>query len=344
MRKGLLAAGMIAIAGVLSLTGCKAKTADTSFAEKDVRVVIGSTSTSGDTYMITETVMRYLGEELGANMKVDAVGAGPAYDALIGAKPDGETVMSFHDMTYLGVLFGAFGEEYALENMVVGPRIGVNPGGCFAAAQDAPYNTMVEAAEYLKANPDKTARVAIEAGSVSHISFAGYYVWVKETYGEDVAKQLKVVTGGSTSEKAQMLWDGNVDIIFGDVSGFKAYIEEGVDEKIKMKLIGLLDEVEGYEDIPTFTDEGITFQGEPFVFDKDFILYFPKDTPQELLDELDAAMEKVSENQEFIDAMKKLTYSAAYLSSEDAKTYIYDKRDTMKTLIETMPSLDELTE
>jgi hypothetical protein len=37
----------------------------------------------------------------------------------------------FHDMAFLSVLFGAVSEDYALENLTVGPRIGVNPGGCF---------------------------------------------------------------------------------------------------------------------------------------------------------------------------------------------------------------------
>lgn len=34
--------------------------------------------------------------------------------------------MMFHDMAFLSVLFGAVSEDYALENLTVGPRIGVN--------------------------------------------------------------------------------------------------------------------------------------------------------------------------------------------------------------------------
>ena len=50
--------------------------------------------------------------------------------------------MMFHDMAFLSVLFGAVSEDYALENLTVGPRIGVNPGGCFVAKADAPYNNL----------------------------------------------------------------------------------------------------------------------------------------------------------------------------------------------------------
>ena len=47
-----------------------------SFNGSKVRVVIGSTSTSGDSYMNAEIAWRYLAKELGADSKVDAVGAG----------------------------------------------------------------------------------------------------------------------------------------------------------------------------------------------------------------------------------------------------------------------------
>ena len=94
-------------------------------------MVIGSTSTGGDSYMIADMVTRYLGEEMGFNGKVDAIGNAQALDTISKAKGDGTTIMMFHDMAFLSVLFGAVSEDYALENLTVGPRIGVNPGGCF---------------------------------------------------------------------------------------------------------------------------------------------------------------------------------------------------------------------
>lgn len=365
--KKLLSLGMAMILSVGALTGCggakpsitssEPKAADTSklaevsgtdsaapsaFDKKRVRVVIGSSSTSGDSYMIADVVTRYLSKELNFNGKVDAVGAGAAFDAIKGAKGDGSTIMIFHDMTYLGVAFGAFDETYGLDNMAIGPRVGINPGAAFAAKADAPYNDMKEIAEYLKSNPDQKVRFAVEAGSVSHISFISYYEWVKEAYGEDVAKRMVVIVGGSTAEKCQMLWDGNVDVIFADYSSVKQYTEDGVEAQLKMKFTGLLDEIEGI-DIPTYAEQGIQLDGKPFAFSKDFLVYLPKETPQSIVDELDAAMAKVSENPEFIEEMKKLTYAASYLPSKEAQTYIYEKRDSLTQLINEAPPLDELT-
>ena len=167
-----------------------AASGESSLKGKRVRVVIGSTSTGGDSYMIADMVTRYLGEEMGFNGKVDAIGNAQALDTISKAKGDGTTIMMFHDMAFLSVLFGAVSEDYALENLTVGPRIGVNPGGCFVAKADAPYNNLNEAAQWLADNPGEELRVNIESGSASHLDFVVWYMWVQEQYGDEVASRI----------------------------------------------------------------------------------------------------------------------------------------------------------
>ena len=208
---------------VLALVMCASPVMAAIYDGQRVRIVIGSTAVSGDSYMLSDIVNRYLQKYLGCNSKIDPVGANEAFATIQTAAPDGLTFMIFHDMTYLGVLFGSYGKEYALENMTVGPRVGQNPGSCFAAKANAPYKDMKEMADWLKANPDKTVRVSVELGSVSNLGFVIYYVWLKDTYGEDVANRMRFVVGGSTDTKLQQIWDGNADVIFGDYSSFLRY-------------------------------------------------------------------------------------------------------------------------
>ncbi len=341
MNKKIILLALTAVMGLSVFSGCK-KADVNSFEGKKTRVVIGSSSTTGDSYMIADTTMRYLAKELGADTKVDPVGAGPAFEAIINGKADGTTLLMFHDMTYLGISFGAFEDKYALENMVVGPRVGQNPGSLFAASKNAPYEDMKEMAEWLKANPNEVARVAVEAGGVSHIGFVAYYNWVVEKYGQDVAERIQVVVGGSTAEKSQMLWDGNTDVIFADYSSLLQYTEDGVDDKLAMKFVGVLDEIDG-DGSPSYKDMGITLGGEPFVFSKDFVIYLPKDIDPAYVAELDKAVEAISKNPEFIDAMAKLKYKVAYLPSAEADKFIKAKRDSLDGLIKASPSLDDLT-
>lgn len=324
------------------MLGCGKEEGPATFKGKNVRVVIGSTSTSGDSYLIADTVSRYLGKELGANLKVDAVGAAEALAAMQTSKPDGNTLMIFHDMTYLGVSFGAYGEEFALENMTVGPRAAQNPGAAWAAGKNKPYNSMVEIAEYLKANPTEKVRMACEAGGVSHVGFIVFYDWVKQNYGEDVANRIVVIVGGSTADKCQLLWDNNCDVIFADYTSLKDYTETN-DEKIGMKFVGLLDNIDGV-DVKSYKDQGITLNGNEFRFSKDFVIYAPKDFPAELLAELDTALEKACANPQMAEDLGKMTYRPAFLKSADSKAYIYEKRNELQKLIDVSPSLDDLVQ
>ena len=306
-----------------------------------VRIVIGSTSVSGDSYMVADTVNRYLQKYLGCESKVDPVGANEAFAAVQAAKPDGMEFMIFHDMTYLGVLFGSYDEEYALENMVVGPRVGQNPGSCFAAKADAEYNDMKEMADWLAEDDSRIVRISVEAGGVSNIGFIVYYMWVAETYGEDVASQIHFVLGGSTDTKLQQLWDGNTDVIFADYSSLLQYTEEGVDAQLAVKFVGLMDKIEGV-DAPVMGDLGITLGGEPFYFSKDFLIYLPAGTPDEVVAELDEAVTKMGEDPDFQADMAALTYAGNVLTSAEAKDFIYAKRDAIAAVLEGAPDLEDL--
>ena len=318
---------------------------ESSLKGQNVRVVIGSTSTSGDSYMVADIVTRYLAEEMGFNGKVDAIGNAAALDEIANAKGDGKTVMMFHDMTFMSVLFGAVDEKYSLENMTVGPRIGQNPGACFGAAAESPYASLSEITQYLKDNPDETVAFNIEAGGTSHIAFSAYYLDVLDKEGEAVASRIKAIVGGTTAEKLQRLWDRNADVIYGDTSAFEQYTQDGVDAQLKMTMFGSGSTVNGVE-ITSMADEGVEFNGKPFDFAKDFAMYFPKDMNASVLAEYEAAMKRVTENPEFQAEMAKLYYST--LSADEvavaaSQQFIYDKREMCKELIAKSPDLDSLT-
>lgn len=337
----ILALSVLLLGSIVFAEGNKEAAAAATFKGQNVRVVIGSTSTGGDSYLIAETVSRYLGPALGANLKVDAVGAAKALDAMQTSKADGSTIMMFHDMTYLGISFGAYDKMYSLENMTVGPRIAQNPGSAWGAKKDAPYNSLAEIPAYLQKNPSAVVRMACEAGGVSQVAFTVFWQWVKDTYGADIAKRVVVVIGGSTGDKLQKLWDGNADVIFADYTSLLQYTQTN-DAKIAMKFMALMDNIDGVS-ATSYADQGITLGGKEFRFAKDFLIYLPKNFPASLVAELDAAMKKVNVDPALIADLGKMTYRPGkYLNAAQSKDFIYAKRDSLQSLIDNAPSLDDL--
>ncbi|MGB0733774.1 MAG: ABC transporter substrate-binding protein, partial [Pontibacterium sp.] len=130
----------------------------------NIRVVIGSSSTGGDTYQASSIIAEALSEKLNAKFKVDAVGASAAYKALDRAR-NGRTIMIFHDQAYLGHLYGKKGYKNPFENYIVGQTFAINPGNAYLAPKNSPYATLQDAID--AAGSGKQVRVAIQPGGVS---------------------------------------------------------------------------------------------------------------------------------------------------------------------------------
>jgi len=309
---------------------------------KTIRVVIGSTSVTGDTYLTADLVTRMISEKYDCNIKVDPIGAGRALEEVVTVQ-DEETIMMFHDMTYLGVLFGAYeAEDYKLENMIVGASYGYNPGDSFSAVASAPYDTIAEMGQWMSENPTETVRLAVEAGGVSQLGFNAIYMWILETYGEEIAGNLKAFVTGSTDEKLQALWDGNCQGIYAAASAVEEYTLEGVDDQLKLKVIGLMGgSIEG-KDWPTFEEQGISIDGTPFNFTKEYIACYGLGVSEEFIAAMDAAFEAVCNSEEYIEAIEALGYKAQCLTSEEVQEHIYQKRDEMSAVIANCPAFDDL--
>ncbi|MBB6450043.1 tripartite-type tricarboxylate transporter receptor subunit TctC [Geomicrobium halophilum] len=308
-----------------------------------VRMLIGSTATGGDTYQIADALSRHAEDVMETNMQVDAVGSLRAFDELGKAEDDGSTIMFFHDMSYLGVEYGSFGEEAELENWTIGPIVATNPGNAFLTNADAPYDTMVESAEWLSENPDETITVAVESGGVSQIGFDGFYLWVEEEFGTDVSDRIHAYVTGSQEDKNQALWDGNADIIHGSIGANEQYTQDEVEDRIKMKFLGItagerMEEIE----IPTFAEQGVTVNGDEFIFDKEFFLLMPEDIDESYVQAVDNAVEQVVEDPSYEEDLVTNRYTVNHMSAAEAEEYLLDKRDNFRYIIENAPNLDDI--
>lgn len=124
-KKIMTSVGSAALMATLSISAGVAMAQDGPL-RGNIRVVIGSTSTGGDTYQNSTIVVDQLAEKLDLNMKVDAVGASSAFRTL-DRDSRGNTLMIFHDQSYLGHLYGVEGYDDIFEKYTVGPTLAINP-------------------------------------------------------------------------------------------------------------------------------------------------------------------------------------------------------------------------
>ncbi|WP_081770339.1 tripartite tricarboxylate transporter substrate-binding protein [Brevibacterium sp. VCM10] len=343
--KKKLAALITAPILALSMTACSdGGTGDDGGVDVNrVRVVLGSSSTTADTYQNAHAFTENVGQALDVNMKADAIGANKAFQALDKAKPDGSTIMFFHDMAYLSVKYGSQPEKFGLDNWTVGPVVSLNPGAAFLAKHDAPYNDLVEAAEWLNDNKSETLTFAVEAGGTSELSLDAFYLWVADKYGDDVAERIKVFATGSDEEKNQALWSGNVDIIYGSIGGNEQYTKDDVEDKVKEKFLAITasERVEGF-DIPTFAEQGIEVDGEPFTFDKEFFVLMPKDVEDSFASALDDATAEAVETDAYVDELSKNHFQPNYVPLDESTKHVEEKRDRLESIIDQAPDFDDL--
>ncbi|MBZ5487321.1 ABC transporter substrate-binding protein [Halomonas aquamarina] len=311
----------------------------------NVRVVIGSTSTGGDTYQNASIVVDRLTEHLGVNMKVDAVGASSAFRTL-DRDSRGNTLMIFHDQSYLGYLYGVQGYDDIFEKYTIGPTIAINPGNAYLVPMDSPYQTLDDIIE--AAGNGETIRVSIQPGGVSEIGYSALKNAIAiEHPGQE--ENLVAINTGSQSDKNQQLFDGQADVINGSVQANEQYTRLPESDQKAMRFIWLTARQDTIEQAP---EEGlgqttreqlleyvepnvnVTMGGdESFTFDKEFFFLYNKDMDQGIVDQIDEALAEIYEEGEIQQAQLDAFFIPDFKPSAEASEYLQEKMSRYEEII-----------
>lgn len=312
---------------------------------RNVRMVIGSTSTGGDTYQNSAIVADALAEHLGVNIKVDAVGASAAFKAL-DRDSRGTTLMVFHDQSYLGNLYGVTGYADPFADYNVGPTVAINPGNAYLVPANSPYNTMEDILAAAEAGT--RVRVAIQPGGVSEIGFSAMKNAAKLRSPGSEENIVAVNTGGQ-SDKNQTMWDGLSDVINGSIQGNEQFTQLPADDPKAMKFVWITARAATLEQAPeagmggTTRDDMLQFaspvtsvpvdaEGD-FTFDKEFFFLFNKDMDPAIAAQIDTALTEIFAKGEIQARQKESFFIPNFLPQADAQQHLGDKRDTYRKVI-----------
>lgn len=313
---------------------------------KNLRLVIGSKSTGGDTYQNSSIVAKALAEKLGINIKVDAVGSTEAFKAL-GRDSRGTTMMIFHDQAYLGHIYGKKGYKDIFSAYTIGATVAINPGNAYAVPKNSPYQNMSDI--FTAAAEGTRIRVAIQPGGVSEIGFSAMKNAAK-ILNPGSEKNIVAVNTGGQADKNQLLFDGQADIINASVQANEQYTQLDADDQKAMRFIWL---TAREKTLAQANPEGlgntnraallefaspetsVTLDGKfDFTFDKEFFFLFNKDMDPALIDIVDVALAEIYAEGEIQKIQKKSFFIPNFLPSMAAASHLNHKNATYSKVID----------
>jgi len=312
---------------------------------RNVRMVIGSTSTGGDTYQNSAIVAEALSEHLGINVKVDAVGPTEAFKA-IERDGRGTTIMLFHDQSYLGHLYGVRGYDDIFTKYQIGPTVAVNPGDSFLVPKKSPYQSMDDILK--AAAKGERIRVAIQPGGVSEIGFTAMRNAARvRTPGSEA--NIVAVNTGSQSDKNQAMWDGLADVINGSIQANEQFTQLPESDPKAMRFVWITARPATLEQAPeagmgkmTRADmlkyaspaSSVTLDGsKDFAFDKEFFFLYNKDMSAGQVAAIDKALTEIYAAGKIQERQKASFFIPNFLPSKEARAHLEDKNATIGKVI-----------
>ena len=313
---------------------------------EDIRIVVGSTSTGGDTYQSATIVAKELEKKLGVKITVDAAGVTKSFATIDKTGADGKTLMFFHDSAYLPYLYGVKGLKDIFTNYRIGPLVAINPGNAYLVPKSTPYSSIHDVIE--ACGRGTKVRVAIQPGGTSEIGYTALKHAIKAKYPGQEDNLVRVVSG-SQKEKDKALFAGEADMINGSIQASEKYATLPVYDRKAMRFVWLTSRAkimekanpEGYGKI---TRKELLQSVEPytwipydkksnFTFDKEFFFIYNNAISDEIVAYLDNALMEIYSEGKIQEEQKKSFFIPNYMPSKKAAGYLKDKRDYMASII-----------
>ena len=313
---------------------------------RNIRMVIGSTSTGGDTYQNSAIVAEALSEQLGVNIKVDPVGTSEGLKA-IARDARGTTIMLHHDQIYLSHLYGVPGNDDPFANFAIGPTVAINPGDAFLVPANSPYRTMDDILKAAEAGTQ--VRVAIQPGGVSEIGFTAMRNAARVRAPGSEANIVPVNTG-SQADKNQAMWDGLADVINGSIQANEQFTQLPKGDTKAMRFVWITARPETLAQAPeqgmgntnraamlqyASPATSVTLDGtKDFTFDKEFFLLYNKDMNPAIMAAVDKALSEVYAKGNIQKRQAEAFFIPNFLPRDGALAHLSAKRDTIAGIID----------
>lgn len=286
----------------------------------------------------TDLYTRYLTQALsevcpGVNFVVTNYDTGEVgMEHVKNAKADGLTLGTCHGGAIIQYLAGSSEVNIKDDLKVVGI---MNQGGpqAIIAKTGAPYKNFTELAEYIKANPGEVV-VGCSLGGTTQVLFTSL---IEELTGD--ANSVNYVQCSSEADKLTNVAAGSIDIANCSIPNAVSYDADG-----KLTVLGSLGpKVATLENmselVGTELDKKFATTQEQNVgvtWDSNYYVVAPKDTPDEICEAINEAIQKATTVQSFIDGNNKMATYIAAVNYEDTKKALETEWSFQDELVSSM--------
>src|SRR5690606_4128893 len=162
--------------------------------------------------------------------------------------------------------------------------------------------------------------MGVTLGGVPHLHAA----MIEQAFG----LQFSYVGYEGTGERIRALVGGNLDAAICDISSSQQFVDNG---DLAFLAVGTAERTEATPDGPTFAEMGQAL--ELNVTRRSVV---PKGAPQAVRDKLEAALEQLSKNPDYIEQTNNLGADVLFRGQEEYRTYLSDLDETVKSLSEVL--------
>lgn len=240
-----------------------------------------------------------------------------AADQVLQAAPDGMTFLYGHTLVNVANIAGI--TDYNYTAFKLGPTFAKDPAQQLYVNPEkyADLDAFIEAA---KANP----------GQLQAVTEVGAYTYYELLDFQKAAGiELKLVDGGSNSDKIAAMLSGSVDLMPGSYINCKDYLASG-----DFACLGVPTEErsEIIPDIPTFKEQGI----DMVYPDCDFSFYFPAETSDDVITYYEDLVQAIHADPEAAEAIREVEMTPYYLSAEESAENEEWMYNTIKEIAESV--------
>ena len=323
---------IVVLLSLASVTGC---TKSQSYPNRPITLIC-PWSPGGGTDRVSRQIAKHLESDLGVPVSVINATGGKGvtgHNRGLKARPDGYTLLmatlelnmmhwnGLTDLTYDDAkLLMSLNEDY----------------GALFVRNDAPWRTLGELEDYIRAHPKELSASGTASGGAWHLGVAGWML----SAGMNADDVVWVPSGGAGPSIQQLLANG-VDMVCCALPEAEVNYRSG-----DLRALGVMSykRAIGYEEVPTFSE-----QGRDWTLGGWRGIAVPVDTPDAITEHLEAALERIVSGQTtvagktFPQTLTDMNFDSTARRSEAFRRFIVDYDKKLGELL-TNPAMTSVSE